>query len=290
MSKYAIDFGHGVGQDRGAYNILSEEDIINAVGSLVVSLLRGRGHEVIEVRPTSASSVSDSLIKRVNKADANNVDLFVSIHANAGCGVGSEVFTYRAEEVPEARNVLNNLVALGFTDRGIKGNNLYVVNQTKATAMLIEICFTDTQSDVDLYNKLGAEAIANAIVNGITGEEVANHVTPMYTEPSAASTIIDSWVGKLQAECNEQGFSNQVVDGIPGPNTLAGCPLLKYGAQGNITKLLQSKLVALGYNTNGIDGDFGNGTRNAVVQFQLGKGLVSDGIVGANTWARLLSL
>lgn len=137
--KIAIDFGHGVGQDRGAVGFIAEETIINSVGSLVVNKLNALGHTVIEVRPTSASSVSDSLSQRCQKADNNNVDLFVSLHANAGGGVGTEVFTYNAKEVPEARAVLNNIAGLGFTNRGIKdGSGLYVVKHPSATAMLIE--------------------------------------------------------------------------------------------------------------------------------------------------------
>ena len=172
--KIAIDFGHGVGSDRGANGIIDEETIINSVGLLVISKLKALGHTVIEVRPSSASSVSDSLSQRTNKADNNNVDLYVSIHANAGGGVGTEVFTYNAKEVPQARAILNNIVALGFTNRGIKdGSNLYVVKNPKATAMLIEVCFVDTQSDVDKYNGIGAEKIANAIVNGLVGGTVS---------------------------------------------------------------------------------------------------------------------
>lgn len=172
--KIAIDFGHGVGSDRGAVGFIAEETIINSVGSLVVNKLNALGHTVIEVRPTSASSVSDSLSQRCQKADNNNVDLFVSLHANAGGGVGTEVFTYNAKEVPQARAVLNNIVSLGFTNRGIKdGSGLYVVKHPSATAMLIEICFCDTQSDVDKYNSISSEAIANAIISGLTGQAIS---------------------------------------------------------------------------------------------------------------------
>ena len=66
--------------------------------------------------------------------------------------------------------------------------------------------------------------------------------------------------------------------------------MLKKGAKGNITKLLQEKLTKLGYNTNGVDGIFGNGTYNAVKQFQKNNGLSADGIVGQNTWSKLLNL
>lgn len=171
--KFGIDLGHGIGKDRGAVGNIAEETIINAVGSLVISKLKLLGHSVIELRPTTANSINDSLQQRYNKADYYNVDLCVSIHANAGGGKGTEVFTYKAKEVPQARAVLNNLVSLGFTNRGIKdGSTLAMVKRPQATAMLIEVCFVDTQSDVDLYNSIGIETLANAIVNGLTGQTV----------------------------------------------------------------------------------------------------------------------
>lgn len=95
---------------------------------------------------------------------------------------------------------------------------------------------------------------------------------------------VDNWIARLQTACNEQGFSSQTVDGIPGSNTLAGCPLLRYGAVGEITKLLQEKLGVTA------DGIFGNDTRAAVVAFQRKHNLSADGIVGRNTWRALLGL
>ncbi len=96
--------------------------------------------------------------------------------------------------------------------------------------------------------------------------------------------IGDSWVKALQTECNKQKFSSQQIDGIPGPKTLAGCPTLKKGAKGNITKLLQQKLGITA------DGIFGKNTREAVISFQRKNGLIVDGIVGKNTWKKLLGL
>lgn len=170
--KFGIDLGHGVGPDRGAVGNIAEETIINSVGTLVINKLKELGHTVIELRPSSAASVQDSLQKRYSKADYYNVDMCVSIHANAGGGVGTEVFTYNAKEIPQARAVLNNIVNLGFKNRGIKdGSGLAMVKRPKATAMLIEICFVDS-ADVDQYNSIGEEAIANAIVSGLTGQEI----------------------------------------------------------------------------------------------------------------------
>ena len=105
-----------------------------------------------------------------------------------------------------------------------------------------------------------------------------------------SSTTSKNWIIELQAECNRQGFSKQVVDGVAGPNTLNGCPLLQYGASGNITKILQQRLTNLGYSTNGIDGMFGQNTKQAVMNFQKSRKLSVDGIVGKNTWSKLLGL
>ena len=46
----------------------------------------------------------------------------------------------------------------------------------------------------------------------------------------------------------------------------------------------------MGYDTQGIDADFGPNTKNAVIQFQQKNGLEIDGKVGKDTWAKLCDL
>ena len=104
-----------------------------------------------------------------------------------------------------------------------------------------------------------------------------------------SSTTSKNWIAELQNECNRQGFSKQVVDGVAGPNTLNGCPMLQAGASGKITRILQQRLTGLGFNTKGIDGIFGQNTKKAVMNFQKSRKLSVDGIVGRNTWSKLLS-
>lgn len=65
---------------------------------------------------------------------------------------------------------------------------------------------------------------------------------------------------------------------------------LKQGSKGEQVKTVQRLLKARGYNLGvyGTDGDFGAKTNAAVRAFQSKWGLAVDGIVGKNTWSKLL--
>ena len=119
-----------------------------------------------------------------------------------------------------------------------------------------------------------------SMVDGLAGEETFRKLNNILSPKNSG----DTWIRALQEECNRQGFSNQSVDGYPGPNTLAGCPTIRVGAQGEITKLLQR------YLSINDDGIFGNDTQRAVINFQQGHNLEADGIVGKNTWKVILKL
>lgn len=283
--KINLDMGHVLtGADTGAEGCgRREQDCTREIGYKVKAKLEALGHSICVCSVDSAGTVNESLAARVNKANANGGDLYVSIHLNAGGGHGTEVYTYQGRELGAARNVLNNICSLGYANRGIKGANLYVINHTSMPAMLIECCFIDSSEDMNRYN---AEDIANAIVKGLVGE--TSYTTSSINGVQGNSRSYDDWVRRLQEESNRQGFSNQVVDGIAGPNTLAGCPTLKYGARGNITKLLQEKLVKLGYDTNGIDGIFGSGTLSAVRKFKIDNNLFGNGDFEFESWKKIL--
>ena len=64
-------------------------------------------------------------------------------------------------------------------------------------------------------------------------------------------------------------------------------PTLKLGSSGPDVKALQQKLKALGFDPNGVDGNFGPGTDKAVRAFQQANGLGVDGNVGPGTLAAL---
>ena len=66
-------------------------------------------------------------------------------------------------------------------------------------------------------------------------------------------------------------------------------PPLHNGSQGEKVWKLQEKLKALGYYEGEVDGQFGPGTRDAVIAFQKKNGLDADGLAGEETQQALYS-
>ena len=291
--KIAVRGGHGpnVPGSRGIIDELKEDRLVK---NAVIKYLNQMGVSVLDVTPPdSTSSSSADLSYGVNKANNWGADLFVSIHFNNAYStyngaLGTEVCVYSEYDI--AGRVVNKMASLGFRNRGQKvRTGLYELKHTSMKSMIVEVCFVEATEDVALYKKVGydyiGKTIAEALVNRSSGVTPTPTPEPVPTPtPQPTSKNYHSWIARLQEECNKQGFSNQKVDGIAGPNTLNGSPMVRRGARGNITKLIQEKL---GISADGI---FGANTEVAVKNYQRTNGLSVDGIVGRNTWRKLLNL
>ncbi|PHK34874.1 N-acetylmuramoyl-L-alanine amidase, partial [Nostoc linckia z15] len=120
--KFGIDMGHNCPPDTGATGIKQEDTLTKAVGTYLIQKLKAAGHTAIDCTPTSASSVTDSLRQRANKANANNVNIFVSIHFNKfnTQANGTEIYAISNASQGIAQSVLKEIVKLGFYNRGVK--------------------------------------------------------------------------------------------------------------------------------------------------------------------------
>lgn len=158
--------------------------------------------------------------------------------------------------------------------------------------------YNEVQDMINHISTASVQTLANEVLDGKYGNGdvrktvLGSRYDEVQNQINAGSFDMTGWVRDLQQECNRQGYSNQTVDGKPGKNTLAGCPTVRKNASGNITKLLQDRLISLGYSCgdSGADGKFGSGTKAAVEAFQRANNLEADGIVGQDTWRKLLGL
>ena len=159
----------------GAVGLIKESTQARKVVKYVKKYLRVAGHIVYDCTCNNGTNQSDVLNKIVKKCNAHKVDLDVSIHFNSGAGdkkgngktTGTEVLVYALNQKPKstANKISKEIEKLGFKNRGVKARpDLYVLNATKAPAMLIECCFVDDADDIKLYN---AKKMAKAIVIGI---------------------------------------------------------------------------------------------------------------------------
>ena len=67
-------------------------------------------------------------------------------------------------------------------------------------------------------------------------------------------------------------------------------PVLSYGDEGEYVMLMQQRLIAKGCSCGpwGADGEYGGGTREALLHFQRENGLEADGVCGRLSWTKLL--
>lgn len=304
--KYGIDIGHNTPPDSGAVGIKKEDDLTREVGTRVISKLRSLGHLVVDCKPASASSVGNSLQQRCNNANNNRVDVFVSIHFNKfnTQANGTEIFAASDAGRRIAQSVLNQIVKLGFLNRGVKdGSHLYVIRNTNMPSILVEGCFCDSQKDMQLYNP---ETMANAIVIGLTGQnpqdtnkdevgsvkELQQALNRLKVRDAQNKPLTeDGVIGQATRDAtrNFQGIVDITENGIAGPTTWGAInqildkPVLRVNHAGGTTvKYLQWRVGTTP------DGVFGPGTEAAVKKFQQQQGLGADGIVGPTTWTKLI--
>ena len=178
-----IDPGHG-GYDPGACaNGLKEKDLNLAVALGLKSLLEHAGITVIMTRtddsaPSGTTNEHQDLQTRCNIANKAQVDLFLSIHFNAGGGKGAEAYAWpggsAASFAPELVATLSPLMGIHgepLKDGGPSGANLYVIKYTDAPAILIECGYVDSTDAQKIKDNLSqfAPLLAPALIKWLGG-------------------------------------------------------------------------------------------------------------------------
>lgn len=167
-----LDAGHG-GKDPGTlWGDVYEKDINLAITKKLEQLLAAKGYRVVMTRDEDERVV---LKERVQTAQDNRGDLFVSIHQNAlendTVTEGMEIYASRTPGSEAlAEKIWDSLLAeTGAKDKGItKNSDLFVLENTTMPACLIETGFITSSRERELLlDEEYQQKIAQSIAEGI---------------------------------------------------------------------------------------------------------------------------
>ena len=218
------------------------------------------GFNVYDIHP----EIQDvSVSTRVARANRAGVSLLVTFAYNAsGNGLsfnsarGIELYysllnPFATESKRLSEMVFSELVEnTSVPGRFVGTLSVGVLNNVRAPSTLVEAGFMTNWSDAKLM------------------------LNPIYVNDVGESTC--------RAVCEFLGV-NYV------PREIQNYPIIRAGSEGNFVRILQYLLNDYGANLV-VDGKFGGNTTRAVIEFQRNNNLTQDGIVGRNTWERLLNL
>ena len=178
----AIAGGHSA-IARGASGYLDEYECDRAFVAQLIGAFDAQGWYVTDCS-NERPDVRNELREECRIANASGADLFIAVHFNSGGGTGTEVWYYPYSSAEGcAADVSRELAsALGLPNRGAKSTaGLYVLNHTDMPAILIEVCFVDTEQDADAWHATSWSALCGAVVRGLGGD-YANKEEDMLTE------------------------------------------------------------------------------------------------------------
>lgn len=177
-----LDPGHG-GSDPGAIGPtgLQEKQVTLPIAEYLKSILEAKGAKVILTRTTDVdvygphASGVDELQARVNVANVNQADAFISIHINSfsNPNVGG-IATYYFDGSDQSKKLASSVQEQiaehsGFNgDRGIQPGNLYVLRHSLMPSILVELGFiSNPKEEGHLKESETQKDFANELAKGL---------------------------------------------------------------------------------------------------------------------------
>jgi N-acetylmuramoyl-L-alanine amidase len=195
----AVDAGHG-GIDPGAISSdkHAEKDITLAISQKLVRYLKQGGAKTINLRTGNQDlcganfkgSIRErkrhDLALRVQRAQSEQADLYISIHANADLSPrwsGAQTFYKAGQEESKvvALAIQKELIRiLGNNKREAKTGSYYILDRAKMPIVIVEVGFLSNPQEAKLlisedYQDKIAYAIFSGIVKSYLPEEKARH-------------------------------------------------------------------------------------------------------------------
>ncbi|EHC6300175.1 N-acetylmuramoyl-L-alanine amidase [Listeria monocytogenes] len=212
MAKVAIFGGHNGTNETGAYgNGLTEKAVAKEAAQIATSYAERCGHSVI-------NGFGKSLSERVKYANSENVVAVLEIHANSGGGQGAE--TLFCDGIASAKADALAVAAAGsikgLKNRGAKPDSstrhgrLAIVRDTKAQALLHELFFIDSASDVAIW-KNNKKAIMESITKEWLKRRGLNSVVKTTSKPAPAKPATPSKPATSNSAYNNKKLVSKVA-------------------------------------------------------------------------------
>lgn len=178
--RVVIDAGHG-GEDFGTYSRSTprqhEKYLTLTTAYMTRDYLKKMGYDVLMTR---LKDETVSLQERVDFAERQNANLFVSLHYNSAPSdkaQGIEVFYFKNQKEPSRSQLSNKLAEttlsqlIGATQaksRGVKHGNFKVIRETVMPAILIEGGFLTNEEELEKLKRPSyldrlAQSVASAV-------------------------------------------------------------------------------------------------------------------------------
>lgn len=188
--KIGLRIGHSP-NCTGASGIVIEYEQMEKYFEVVKNVFEKYNHTVIDCN-SNGGTPSEELSEGANKCNSANCDLFISLHMNCfnGSAHGTEVLvsSESSSAYPYAQRLVNNFAELGFTNRGVKFERLYEMNHVNCGNIISEICFCDSQEDINIYNQYSWDKLAHVLCNAIDSN-IPKDVNDTITTPTSEEKV-----------------------------------------------------------------------------------------------------
>lgn len=184
------------------------------------------GYELLRLDDSDDGAEDVTLSERTQRANKWDADFYLSVHHNAGAngttsgGIVAYSYTKSGVAAVEWRDDLYDAL---IKHTGLKGNrstpkataNYYVLRETKMSAVLLELGFMDSKTDVPIiltneYAQQCARAIVEVVVKHGKLTKKADEPATMYKVQLGAFSNKDN-AERLAAELKEKGYQTYIT-------------------------------------------------------------------------------